>query len=187
MNFSRRRLMSTAALAVPAALLAGCAISTVNEVTTITLNTATVDTYAKAMDVAGAALLANPIVSAAMGPAAVAIAQTALAGITAGASAFDTATAGKATVTFNSTSVPNGLLSVYDDANTLLSEVNAAVAAQTGTLASDVSQYVSSLQTIFGLFGALLTAVLPAAAVGAKKLPMTEAQALAVVHLTAPK
>ena len=173
---SRRNLLRGSALSC-GALLAGCAVSTTNGVTTITLNVATVDTYAKAVSLAGSVLLGLSVFTGPLGVAGTAAATVALAAVAKGISAFDVATAGQVSISFTSSSVPASLASVEADCMQFLTYVQEGVTAAGTSLPANVKPYIASLETIIPLLVALTSTI------GAVPTPMTEKQALAVVGL----
>jgi hypothetical protein len=184
MSISRRnfvRNVPLCAVLAAAGLTEGCTVTTANGVTTATLNVATVDLYAKAMTEAGTTLLSIPLISAALGPVTLAAAQIALTGISSAVAAFDTASKGLVTVTYNGTSAGAAFDSLSADAVTLLNDIKAVVATQVGTVESDITTALDSFQTVLTLTQALVATFTGTAAV--VMTPMTEADALAVWHL----
>lgn len=170
---NRRKLLSTIGATGAAVALAGCAFSTVNGVTTVTLNVATINKYAQAIQITASGLLANPLVAAALGAKA-ALANALISAVGSDIEAFNTYSNGMALVKFDRTSVPAAFTSLENDAGTLLGYVKALAPS---AIPSSVSAYVASLETIVELLLAL------ASVVAAPKTPLTEAQALAVAGL----
>ena len=114
----RIALLSAASLLA----LAGCSAvtsTTTNGVTTITVNVADIDDWAEAFLNAAGLILALPGIAA--GPTGIAITAV-LAVIKADLAAFNAASGGNVTLTFNSTSVPAAIQSVLTDGQTLLSD-----------------------------------------------------------------
>jgi hypothetical protein len=176
-QITRRHLLAASAVLPVGAALAGCVASTVNGVTTVTVNLATVDAYAQAIGNAVTTLLTIPALSTGLGVLGVATITTASTDVTKSISALDTANAGSESFTFSTASVPAALASLQADANTIVSNVGTVVTSLGSTLAANVTTTVDALETVVSL----LTALVPTGAVSAVKLKMTEAQALAVL------
>ena len=175
----RRALLGASAL-LP---LAACGIvttTTTNGVTTITVNVARVDAWAQAG--ANAATLIADLPGIAATPASVAILGiVALVKLDAGA--FDKAANGQTVLTFDANSVPASIASLASDARTLLGDARAALPNVASTAMNDAQTYVNAVQTLVSLFDATVGGV----KVGAVPAPMTEAQALAVLGVKAPR
>jgi hypothetical protein len=174
---NRRAFLATTGLAAVGAL-AACATTTSNGTTTLTLDTAKVDSYAQAA-LSGITLVASlPGITGTPQAAAV----TALAPVvSADLKAFDASTNGALTLTFTAASVPAAVQSVLNDINTVLAAVRTAV-TQVGTAQMATAQtYVDALQTIYAVFTAAVGT--PVAGVALSSKPMTEAQALATLQV----
>lgn len=172
---NRRTLLS----GLPLAALAACTTSTTGSITTVTVNVAQVDAWAQAFENAGNLILGLPGMNTALGGSGPII-SVAIAAVATDVAAFDKATAGSATYSFDKTSVPSMLLSILTDGRSILTTAQAALgtASKTGTVAT----YINALATIVSLFEATV-GVMPAAAImGAK--PMSEADALAALKVS---
>lgn len=175
----RRQILGTSALALPAALLAACSITSNGNVTTLTIDTAKVDQDGTALINAATAVLALPSIAVLLGPNLV-VAQVALAGAQSALAAFDSATAGKASVDIDTTSVSKLTHSLVGDVQTIVAAVQPVVPKVTpGALQQRLSDYLLAIQTLIPF---VLAAVDLAGNSQAKalKLPMTEAQALKI-------
>ncbi len=186
MNMTRRALLGATAVALPVAL-AGCGIvtsTTVNGVTTVTVNVAKLDAYAKAVQNGTDALLANPLIAGAMGAGVAVAVAAALTGAADAISAIDKQANGSQTLTFSATNVPAALTSLQSNATTIYDDVQTAFTTVAAKLPATVAQAFSALETVV----ALLLAVMPTVAVAKaalKGMPvprMPEARALAILH-----
>ncbi len=173
---SRRKLLRSAALVVPAGWLTGCAITSGNDVTTVTLNLATIDDYAAAAENAATLLLGFAPISGALGTAGVAAATALIAAIETGIAALDAEYAGQATFSFSTASVPAALSTLQADITNLFNGFKTAVASLGGAVPAQVTDVYNAFQTI-----AALVEVIASLAVKATPLPMTGTQALAVL------
>lgn len=120
MTLSTRRtfLKSTTGLGF-AAVLAGCTTMKNGNVTTVTLNTQEVLDYGNTVLSFAKAGIAIPFVAAAITPAGVTIAQTAIDGLSNALTAFNKAANGKATVSYDDTSVKTAFDSIVSDLMTV--------------------------------------------------------------------
>ena len=178
---NRRHLLRTTALALVAAPIAACSVfqsTTTNGVTTITVNVAKLDAYGQAFINGGTMLLDLPGISTL--PAAAAVA-TVLAVLKTDIAAFDTATQGQATLTFDATSVPAAVQSVLADGKTLLTDARSVLGTAEQAAASTAQTYIDAIQTVVSIFSATIGQITAGARAGA--VPMTETQALAVLRV----
>jgi hypothetical protein len=172
------------------ALLAGlaivpltrCTYTTTGGVTTATLNTAEVAAWGQAIVNAAGLLLAIPGVSALTAPYS-SVVSAALTAASSDLTAFATASGGAVTVTFNGTSAGAAVSSLLADGQSLYSTFQTALGSQLGSLGATVGTYVSALQTVVSLLSAAVTTAQGLAAATIAPLPMTEAQALNVLHV----
>lgn len=176
MNMNRRNLLRATALALPAIALAGCVASTANGVTTITLNLATLDAYATAVENGATTLLGISLISAALGSPKVVLIKALIAGVVASIAALDAANHGGTSLSFTTASIPAALTALQTDASTIFADIETVATSLGGSLASNVVTTVEALQTIVSLLVALTST-----AVGAVKTPMTGSQALQVL------
>src|SRR6185437_2961755 len=180
-HMNRRHLLRTTALAMIAAPIAACSVfqsTTTNGVTTITVNVAKLDAYGQAFINGGTMLLDLPGISTL--PAAAAVA-TVLAVLKTDIAAFDTATQGQATLTFDATSVPAAVQSVLADGKTLLTDARSVLGTAEQAAASTAQTYIDAIQTVVSIFSATIGQITAGARAGA--VPMTETQALAVLRV----
>jgi hypothetical protein len=172
---NRRILLRTAALGAPL-LAAGCAVSTLNGVTTVTVDVATVNSYAQAVETAGRALLAISYIAGPLGTAGVALAETAIAAVASAVQAVDKLSGGKASFSYASTSVPAAITALAADAAQVLAFVGAAVSkAPAGAVTSRVQAVVAALSTVVALIQAFVSSVATA------PLPMTGPEAIVTI------
>jgi hypothetical protein len=179
MSISRRHLIAAAPVALALAA-AGCAASTTDGITTVTVNLTTVDAYAEAISNAVATLLTVPALSAGLGAVGVAAVTVAKADIVSSISALDTANSGSESFTFTTASVPAALSALRADANKIMSNISTVVASLGGSLAASVVTTVDALETIV----ALTVALVPTVALTAAAPKMTEVRALATLGVT---
>lgn len=154
-NAGRRMFMGRLALSAAAvaslAMTAGCQVSTVNGVTTITIEVSEIDSYATA-----ALNIIKTILSFTSLPAVVTnTVNLAISGIQSALAAWDKYSQGKASIVFDRTSVPAELQSVLkalqDAGNTIASVASSEVSVLGDTLAGKVqaiSQDVSSIAAV---------------------------------------
>lgn len=115
-NNTRRNFLKTAAAGIAGVTaLAGCTITKNGTVTTVTLNTQEVLDYGNTVLSFAKAGIALPFVAAAISPAGVTVAQGAIAGLSAALTAFNKAANGKATVSYDDTSVKTAFDSIVSD------------------------------------------------------------------------
>jgi hypothetical protein len=153
MNISRRHWLATVPLLSVA--LFGCAATTVNGVTTVTLNLATLQDYATAVKNGVATLLSIPVISAAIGAAKIAVINTVVADMAAQVAALNTTNHGAATLTFTATSVPAALTAFETDAKAIMADVVVVATSLSASLASNIITTVDALQTILALGAAV--------------------------------
>jgi len=164
----------TMLLSIPALAVAGCGIvttTTTNGVTTVTINVAKIDSYAKAFGAFTSAVAGVPGIAPFLTTVEVAESM-ALQDL----AAFDAATNGQLVLTFDATSVPASITSILDDGRAVLTAIQTAL-PQTAIIGT-VLDAVNAVKTIVMLFEALLPSF---GAVAASRAPMSEAQALAVL------
>jgi len=172
---NRRSLLRASALVVPAALVAGCTTSTVNGVTTVTLNVAQVTNWGTAFlncakFVAGFSGLPAATVTLIDG-----VISTTEADLT----TFETTTSGVVELKFDSTSVPAAVSSLLADGKTLVADLSAIAMDKTASYFSAATNYLNAAETILTLFEAALGSVSAKVSLAVGATPMTEAQALA--------
>jgi hypothetical protein len=174
---NRRFLLRTSALALPALALAACASTTVNGVTTITLNLVTLQAYATAVKNGVSTLLSVPALSAALGSAKVAAINALVADMAAQVAALNMANKGVATLTFTVASVPAAVSAFEADASSLMNDVVVVATSLAGSLAANVVTTVDALQTVLAIGEAVAST-----SVGAAKPKMGINQALAILR-----
>lgn len=169
MNTTRRAILGASAL-IPAAALLGCGMissTTTNGVTTVTVNTADANNWGQAF-INAASLIATLAIPASA-PAILAIGATAKVDL----AAFNTATNGTLTLTFNSGSPPAALASLLTDGQNLLTAAQGAIPAAAATQAQT---YLTALATIVSTAEAAVGVSVAGAAAR-----MTQTQALATL------
>ena len=179
MNIRRRHLLATLPLMSAAAMLGGCAVSTVNGVTTVTLNLNTLESYSIATKNGVATLLSIPLIATALGSAKIVMINAVVADMAAQVAALNAANKGVATLVFTANSVPAAVAAFEADAKAIMSDVVVVAGSLAGSLASNIVTTVDALQTILALAEAV------AATTASATMPkMTQAQALAVLGVT---
>jgi hypothetical protein len=166
MNLTRRNAIRAASAIVPAALLVACGVATtttVNGVTTVTVDVAKVNAYAQAGSNFADAILTNPLITAFILPYS-AVITAAKAVIVTDLAAFNKGASGSVVLTFNANSVPLMVSSVLTDLQALAADVVKALPATAivGTVESDIA----ALAALISLFEAML-GVTPVASVDA--------------------
>lgn len=171
MILSRRRLL----ICSPIAIMAGCTSTTTNGNTVLNINLATANAYATAIENGANMLLAIPVISAAMGPANVAIVGDAIKGIASAIATLNTVYKGQVSFDFTIATEPAALTALLTDANQI-NGVASAVVSSLGTQLSQAEQEtIDAIQTIVSTLVALATGT-----VGMARL-MTPAVALTVL------
>lgn len=175
MHIRRRSLLAASAL-LPLAACGAVTVTTANGVTTVKINTASIDAWGQAA--INAATMLAPLAGAAA-PAILAIGGVARVDL----AAFDKASAGSVTLTFDRGSPPAAVASVLADARNLLTAAQPVIPAKSGTAAAT---YLSALAVIVSTaeaaVGVAPTAV--AARLSAER-PMTEGEALTALGVKA--
>ena len=128
-NPSRRGFLKAAAGIAGVTALAGCTVTKSGKVTTVTLNTQEVLNYGESILSFAKAGVGITFVSAALGTSGVAIADTAISTLDTALTAFNKAAGGKATVTFDNSSVKAAFESIVDSAETINSYIIATITA----------------------------------------------------------
>lgn len=118
-NNTRRDFLKTVAGIAGITALAGCTVTKNGTVTTITLNTQEVLDYGNTVLSFAKAGIALPFVAAAISPAGMTIAQGAISGLSAALTSFNKAANGKATVSYDDTSVKSAFDSIASDLTTV--------------------------------------------------------------------
>lgn len=171
--------------ATSALTLGACTVTENGNVTTVTLNVAQVDAYAKVAASGVTTVLSIAAVASVIGAPAVAIINTAVAALTAAIAQFDTASGGSVNVTYDSTSVKTAFDTVLADFGTVLTDVQNSVSSLSGKIGTadlaNVTTAVSAMQTGLNLLKALV------ATVSAPAPAMTETQMFSAVHMTVVK
>lgn len=118
-NNTRRNFLKAAAGIAGITALAGCTITKNGTVTTVTLNTQEVLDYGNTVLSFAKAGIAIPFVASAITPAGVTIAQAAIEGLSDALAAFNKAANGKATVSYDDTSIKTAFDSIVSDLMTV--------------------------------------------------------------------
>lgn len=176
MNISRRSLLRTTALALPAVALASCASSTVNGVTTFTINLATANAYAQAIENGANMLLAIPLISTGMGAAGVAIVKAAVAGIATAISQLNTTYKGQISFSFTIASEPAALNALVTDANQINGVASGIVTSMGTQITAAEQETIDAIQAVVSTLVALVTGT-----VGAVQPQMPVSAALTVL------
>lgn len=195
-RFMGNALMSVGAL-VAVATMAGCAVTTTNGVTTITLDVAKVKAYGQAGLNAAATVSSFLSAFPALAPyaAAISVADTALSGAL---SAFSDAAGSTLTINYNDASWQTRVSSVLTGMTTVSGAIDNAIAGSgavlSATVIADAKTASNALATIVSVFEALLGISATRAPVRVRMTRdmvfvgasnpatgMTEAQALAIL------
>ena len=128
-------------------IMAGCTITTNGGVTSLTLNVAKVNAYGQVLVNGVSTLLSIGALASAIGAPAVVLINLASTALSDALSAWNKASGGSTTVTYDGTSTKAAFDAVLTDAATLLAQVKAAMGAITGTPASAV---LSTAATVIG-------------------------------------
>ncbi|MDE1905106.1 MAG: hypothetical protein KGH75_01465 [Rhodospirillales bacterium] len=167
---SRRNLLRNAAIAAPLGALAACTTSTVNGVSTVTLNVAAVDKWATAFENAATLIAGLPGIPV----AASAAINVVNAAVVADLAAFNAAAGSQVTLTFNGTSIPKAITSLLADGNVLLTDARGAITGVPTQYAQIAQEYINALATIVSIFEAAVGSV----SAKLSTTSMTEQQAL---------
>lgn len=156
MSVSRRSLIKNIAVGLGAAALAGCALSTVDGVTTITINVDEVvsDTDI-ALDIAKTALgfTGVPAGVVSVVNAGVKIIQT-------GLDTFKSSAGSSLKLTFNGTSVPAAFTSLITDIRTVAANISAVAESEGTAISSSVLAKVSSVSADIGNVADILESII---------------------------
>ncbi|UYH50799.1 hypothetical protein N5W20_06725 [Candidatus Kirkpatrickella diaphorinae] len=189
--FSRREALRLSAAAAILGALPACTVINGKNTTTLVLNVAKIRAYAQAGLNAASTILSIPPVSAALGAGVAAAISVASEGVSAALSAFESEAGDQVTIVYNSDSLKSkvdALLTALENLSQSLAKALASVSTELDEKTrADVTTALDALSTIVAIFQALLSGTI---AVGApygraRGLPMTEAQALAALHVTA--
>lgn len=174
MNTSRRNILAAMALAMPAAACGIISTATTNGVTVVTVNCAKVDAWAQAFQNGINLILGLPGMSALLGVGATVLSAVSTT-ITVEIAAFDKASGGATTFTFDSTSVPAMISSLLADGQKLVATVQASLPQN--AIVGTVATYVNAIETVVSVFEATLGTSATAGALP----PHAEVAALAVL------
>ena len=182
MSVSRRNLLKNISVGLGAAALAGCAVSTVNGVTTIKLNVSEVvsDTDI-AMDVAKTALGFTGV------PAGVVtIVNDGVTLIQTGLTAFKNSSGSSLTLTFDCTSVPAAFTSLIKDIRTVAANISAVAKSEGTNISSAVLSKVSTVSADVGnvadILESIVSVVSDASRVGAEQSRTLRLNAIKARH-----
>ena len=157
-TMSRRKLLRSIPAAAAGVAVAGCTVSTLNGVTTISVKNAVVENYTDVgIEVLKAALGFTGV------PAAiVTVVDTGISVVQAALAAY-IKTAGTTTVlTFNSTSVPAALTSLISDLSTVASDISAAAAAEKSNLSADLTTKITQVASDVATAGSVIESMISA-------------------------
>ncbi|MCH4023573.1 MAG: twin-arginine translocation signal domain-containing protein [Acetobacter sp.] len=164
MQISRRKFLHHSALAATALTAGACTITTSGQVTTLTLNVATIEKYAKAGISAVTTVIGIAAVSSALGPVVVSGIEAAGATLNAALAAFISAAGDTVTISYDDTSWKTQVDSLLDDLDTVVSKLSTALTllkTRAGSsVVSTASMAVNAVQTVLNAFEALLGTVM---------------------------
>lgn len=183
-SLSRRSALRTVLPLAALPVLASCGIfssSTSNGVTTVTIDTARLNTDGQAIVTMATAILANPLIASALG-ANLTAAQTLLSTVSMTMSKIADATAGKVSTSIDVSSVQGFVTTMLADVNQFVSLVMTVVpSVASGVVANTIQTYLTAISTLVPLIQLAVALTTPAAASIAPGR-MTEAQAVALAH-----
>jgi len=189
MNPTRRAFLSTTALAVvgmPLTMAGSC--TTTNGVTTVTVNVAQIDGYAKVGVAAVTTILSFSAIASAIGAPMLALISAAEGAVLSALSTFDNAVGGTLTFTLNNTSAVTDAKSVIAALNTLVTDLKSVPAALTGKIGtndlSNVNTAVDGAEAALALIQTLLGYV--SASANGVKAKMSEPDMFRAVGLPVP-
>lgn len=182
---SRRALFTLAGAAGATAALSGCGLMTTTTsasgVTTVTLDTAKINTDGQALIAALTALLSAPSIASLLGTTASASISLAMTAANGALTQIQAMTNGAATVTMDPTSVQSFVSSMLKSASTILTLVQAALTGATSAIATTIGNYISAAQALIPLIALAAAVALPVGArLGAPGV--TEAWALKAAY-----
>ncbi|MEE8658300.1 hypothetical protein CGLAMM_10850 [Acetobacteraceae bacterium EV16G] len=189
--FSRREALRLSAAAAIMGALPACTVIDGKNTTTLVLNVAKIRAYAQAGLNAASTILSIPPVAAALGVGVAAAISAASEGVSAALSAFEAEAGDQVTIVYNSDSLKtkvDALLTELEKLSESLAKALTSVSTELDDKTrADVTTALDALRTIVAIFEALLSGTIAVgAACGRAKGPsMTEAQALATLHVTA--
>ncbi|QHC36413.1 hypothetical protein [Komagataeibacter xylinus] len=167
---SRRRALRMGAGTLMAGALAGCTLTRAGKITTITLNVAEVTDYGNAIVSFANTAISLSFVTAAMGPANVALANTVIAALREALDAFGTAAGSSTSVSYDTTSIRtafDSILSDIEQINTLIIAVIAGMASGlSGTVVSEAKTTANAASTLISLLKAMVDMTARRPAVG---------------------
>lgn len=161
----------------PAALLAAC-VTTSGSITTLTLDTAKIDTDGSAIITALGTVLSAPSIMVLLG-ADLVPAQAALAAAKLALSQFDALTKGSVSISVDTSQAKALITSLIADAQTILSLVQSIMPnVPSGTLLTTIGNYVAAVLTLIPL----IQLAIGLASVKPSKPLMSEADALRIAN-----
>lgn len=189
--FSRREALRLSAAAAITGVLPACTVINGKNTTTLVLNVAKIRAYAQAGLNAASTILSIPPVAAALGAGVAAAISAASEGVAAALNAFEAEAGDQVTIVYNSDSLKtkvDALLTELEKLSQSLAKALTSVSTELDDKTrADVTTALDALRTIVAIFEALLsgTIAVGAAYKNAQGQSMTEAQALATLHVTA--
>jgi hypothetical protein len=193
---NRRTMLMSGTAGIAAVFLVGCTSTTVNGVTTVTLNVAKVNAYGQVVVSGVGTLLSIAAVVSLVGAPAVAIIQAGSVALSAALAAWNKASAGQVTVTFDGSSVGTAFTSVMAAVNTVINQTETALAAiptvgVSATESSAISTAITllnAMKTGYNFLQAMATVgvAMPLVVAAPAFVPMTEAQMFATVGMKNP-
>lgn len=173
-NPSRRVFLKAAAGIAGIPALAGCTVTKNGSVTTVTLNTQEVLDYGNTVLSFAKAGIAIPFVAAAITPAGMTIVQSSIDGLSSALTAFNKAANGKATVSYDDTSVKTAFDSIVDDLTTvnqyIVQTITATVADSTVIQNAQIAANAAAglISIIKGLVDRYMSGVAPRVAAASR-------------------
>lgn len=156
---SRRGFLKAAAGIAGITALAGCTVTKNGSVTTVTLNTQEVLDYGQSILSFAKAGVGITFVASALGASGIAIADAAISALDTALTAFNKAADGKATVTFDDSSVKSAFESIVDSAETINNYIVATITATVSdsTVVSEAKVAANAAAGLISILKALVS------------------------------
>jgi hypothetical protein len=180
----RRKLLAGSALALMG-FVAGCTTSTVNGVTTVTINMPTFTAYAMGATALVTAFLGFPGVAPLIGAAGPVISGI-LSQVESGFAAVNTAANGNVSFSFDTTSVPAFITALEQDGTKLTSALSTAFTGAGSALPAQAGQYYNGAIAVLSAIAALFSISTAASMRKIAEPKMDVPTALSLVHVAVP-
>jgi len=188
MLISRRRFLSSTALAGAGAALGACSLTKTPTGYSVTVNVAEADAWAQAFKNAATLVLAIPAFTSVASAAVIAGIDTAVGLVATDIGVIDKAASGQVTITLQTTGVKDALSSLLTAGNQIISLAQGVVPTITdSTEAQTVTQYLAAASTLASVLSALLASASVSLATSAVKPDVvTQRAAYRTLRVVAP-